>query len=130
MIAIDTNIIVRWITQDDPHQAKRVERLFRSHHASKQILICDAVLVELEWVLSSVYDFTREQICTAFEKILLTRQFTFRNKETVRRAVEQYRDGERDLSDCMIGELGREQNAKTHTFDKGMKRNANFVVLS
>jgi predicted nucleic-acid-binding protein len=130
MIGIDTNFLIRWVTQDDALQCKQVEEIFQKHHSINEIFISDIVLIEFDWVLDSVYDFKRNQIINAFEMILRTRQFSFRNKETVIRAVEKYRDGERDLSDCMIGELGHEFNIKTYSFDKALKNNSNFIILS
>ena len=129
MIAIDTNILVRWITQDDPVQGKKVEILFKKHNTVEAILISEVVLVELEWVLSSVYGFNREQIADTLSRILRVRQFTFRNRENIAKAIEHYTGGERDFSDCMIGELGYELHAKTYTFDKALKRNSNYILI-
>jgi predicted nucleic-acid-binding protein len=129
VIGIDTNILIRWITLDDPIQCKRVEAIFQKHHNPNEIFIADSVLIEFDWVLSSAYDFNREQIADSLGMILRTRQFEFRNKETIVRAIGQYRNGEKDFSDCMIGELGHEFNIKTYTFDKALQNNSNFIVL-
>jgi predicted nucleic-acid-binding protein len=129
MIGIDTNILVRWITQDDLVQCRKVEKVFKKHHSPAEILISDSVLIELDWVLGSVYTFKREQILYTFEMILRTKQFTFRNKETIILALTKYREGERDFSDCMIGESGHEFNIRTYTFDKMLKDNSDFIII-
>ena len=129
VIGIDTNILIRWITLDDPIQCRKVAEVFQRHHLTEEIFVADTVLIELEWVLSSIYNFQREQISDALRMIIRTRQFLFRNKETIIRAIDQYNNGERDFSDCMIGELGHEFNVKTYTFDKGLKNNSNFIIL-
>lgn len=130
MIGIDTNILIRWVTQDNTLQCKQAEEVFQKHRSLNEVFISDIVLIEFDWVLDSVYNFKKDQITNAFEMILRTRQFSFRNKETIVRAVEKYRDGERNFSDCMIGELGHEFNIKTSTFDKALKNNSDFIILS
>ena len=129
MIAIDTNILVRWITGDDLKQCNRVQVLFEKNHGTSDVFISDIVLVELEWVLASVYGYSRDQIGTVIEKIFKTRQFAFRKIEVLKAALEKYRHVNRDFSDCLIGEMGKEFHAKTVTFDGELKKDANFVLL-
>lgn len=129
MIGIDTNIIVRWITQDDPAQCIKVEQLFNKYHSPDSIFISDVVLIELEWVLDALYGFKRNQIAEVLEMILRTTQFSFRNSQTIFNAICKYRKGFKDFSDCMIGESGNEFELKTYTFDKALKHDPNFVVI-
>jgi len=65
MIAVDTNIIVRLLTQDDAEQYQKAHRLF----ASNEIFIADSVILECEWVLRFAYQFDIEQINTALTKL-------------------------------------------------------------
>ena len=57
MVAVDTNILVRLLTGDDPSQASRAEALFRS----EEVWVAKTVLLETEWVLRALYGFTGEQ---------------------------------------------------------------------
>lgn len=66
MIAIDTNIIVRLLTKDDPAQYKKSYALFQN----EILWIPDTVILETEWVLRYAYEFTPAQICAAFRKLL------------------------------------------------------------
>lgn len=66
MIAVDTNIIVRLLTQDDAEQYQKAHRLF----ASNEIFIADSVILECEWVLRFAYHFDSVQINTAMTKLL------------------------------------------------------------
>lgn len=129
MISIDTNILVRWITQDDSLQCKKVELLFGKHSKSKEILISDIVLIELEWVLASVYKFDQKSIIDVLRRIVRVNQFCFQNKTTLLRAIEKYSNGIKDFSDCLIGEIGHEFECKTYTFDKALKENPSFILL-
>ena len=62
MICVDTNIIVRFLTHDDDQQYKKAYSIFDSY----DVFISDTVVVETEWVLRYVYDFSPEDICNAF----------------------------------------------------------------
>ncbi len=65
MIAVDTNIIVRLLTQDDAEQYQKAHQLF----ASNEVFIADSVILECEWVLRFAYQFGSEQINTALTKL-------------------------------------------------------------
>ena len=66
MIAIDTNIIVRFLTQDDHTQYELSLRLFKQ----EDLFIPDSVLLETEWVLRFAYEFSPAEIVTALRKLL------------------------------------------------------------
>jgi len=129
MIAFDTNLLIRYLTGDDEAQCRKIDALIDAHNAEGAIFISDVVLVEVEWVLRSVYEFPRSRILDALDRIASTAQFSFRDKETLWRALKKYRDGNRDFSDCLIGEEGRRVGARTYTFDKKLKNDRNFTVL-
>ncbi|MDZ7967304.1 MAG: PIN domain-containing protein [Nostoc sp. DedSLP03] len=61
MIAVDTNIIVRFLTQDDELQFQKSKEIFQT----QDIFISDTVILETEWVLRFAYKFKRHEICTA-----------------------------------------------------------------
>lgn len=61
MLAIDTNVVVRYLTGDHPQQSRKAKRLIDS----EQVFICTTVLLETEWVLRSVYGFTAVEITKA-----------------------------------------------------------------
>jgi predicted nucleic-acid-binding protein len=129
MIAFDTNLLVRYLTGDDEIQCKKVDSLIEKHAGERSIFISDIVLVEIEWVLTSVYSFSRSNIADAFNTIFSVGQFRFRDKELLKRALQKYRNGLRDFSDCVIGEDGKSLGAKTYTFDKELRKDQNFEVI-
>lgn len=66
MIAIDTNIVVRFLTADDPVQFEQAAKLFRE----ADIFIPDSVILETEWVLRFAYDFSPAEITGGLQKLL------------------------------------------------------------
>jgi len=129
MIALDTNILIRYLTGDDKKQCAKVDALFGKHSGEGEIFISDAVLIELEWVLSSIYKFKAQAIAGAIARIIEVRQFCFANKEMLLRALSRYKASHKDFSDCIIGEHGKSMGAKTYTFDNGCKSDGNFIVI-
>jgi len=66
VIAVDTNVLVRLLTGDDPKQFQASEALF----ASEQIFVPVTVLLEAEWVLRAAYELTADDVCDAFARVL------------------------------------------------------------
>ena len=67
MIAVDTNVVVRLLTQDDAAQYRQSVKLFQT---KDMIFIPTTVILETAWVLRTLYDFQPEAICTALRKVL------------------------------------------------------------
>lgn len=68
MIAIDTNIVVRFLTKDDPEQYQQAAQLF--HQPELELFIPDSVLLETEWVLRFAYDYPSVEVVIALRKLL------------------------------------------------------------
>ena len=78
MIALDTNILVRYITQDDPIQALKVTNFINQYvHKKNSLFINNIVLCELVWVLQSGYKFSALEIEKTLNYILVTEEFSF-----------------------------------------------------
>lgn len=130
MIGIDTNVLVRYIVQDDKAQATAASRLLESCTEAKPAYINLIVLCELSWVLKGAYDYDREMIANIIEQILLTDCFEVQLSESVWRALSCFRDGAADFADCMIGELNHHAEVKTtYTFDRKAARAGYFKLL-
>ncbi|HEB63330.1 MAG TPA: type II toxin-antitoxin system VapC family toxin, partial [Gammaproteobacteria bacterium] len=65
MIAVDTNIIIRFLTRDDEKQYKKAFSIFNT----QEVFISDTVILETEWVLRYAYEFSPEEICNALVKL-------------------------------------------------------------
>jgi len=128
---LDTNVLVRYLTQDDPAQARRANAIITQTIARGDRLTINVIVVcELVWVLSEAYEFDKSTIITTLQRILDTTQFVVEDRDVVRRAVDEYQRGQGDLSDYLIGWRNREAGcADTVTFDRQLSKSRLFTVL-
>lgn len=130
MIAVDTNILVRFLTHDDQGQFDRVEHLFRKYSGSGEIFIAALVILEMNWVLSSLYGWAPERFYDAVEDILCCPSFVVESDGKVRNALNACRRNSRlDFSDALIGYTGAQRGLTTYTFDKQLRGVSFFCVL-
>ncbi|MFT4099715.1 MAG: type II toxin-antitoxin system VapC family toxin [Burkholderiaceae bacterium] len=120
MAALDTNVLVRFLVQDDVAQAAVARRLVRECVSSGQALfVPTSVVVELEWVLRSTFEFTKEQTLQTFTALLSSVELTFQDAGAVEVALLRYADGAADFSDCMHIALASQAGEQPlWTFDK------------
>ena len=123
MIAIDTNALVRLAVEDDREQAKAVQELvLYAEKGSIQVIVVSEVLVELVWVLETVYACTRSEICEFLETLASTAPFSLMDSDIVRDAVKQYRK-KGDFADLVIiGQAKKQQAKKMFSFDKDLQK--------
>jgi predicted nucleic-acid-binding protein len=131
MIGLDTNILVRYLTQDDPDQSKKAAReIDRGLSAGHMFFIADIVMCELVWVLETAYGYDRQEISPILENILRTKQFRFENKDLLWKSLAYYRSKKGDFADHLIGLIGLNAGChETITFDVGLKHHSVFRVL-
>lgn len=131
MIGIDTNILVRFLTQDDAGQARRVDALIANAESADERLHVDAiVLCECVWVLGRAYGFDKATLADTLDRILSTALFSFDDRDSLRVALEEYRDGAGDFADYVIGQRNAVAGCRhTVTFDRALKASGGFVVL-
>lgn len=118
MIAVDTNIVVRLLTRDDPQQFERAEGCF----AEAEVFVPDSVLLETAWVLESVYSFSETQIATALRKLLGLPSVRLAESDTVALALEWYEHG-LDFADAIHLAKSRHVD-EFRTFDRGFVSHA------
>ncbi len=118
MIAIDTNVLVRLLTGDDPGQTERAADLFRCEN----ILIAKTVLLETEWVLRYSYQLSPPVILAAFRKLLGLPQITLEDAAVVTEALARYEAG-MDFADALHLASGHTAEAFA-TFDTRLKQRA------
>jgi len=122
MIAIDTNIIVRFLTRDDERQYKKAFSVFNS----QEIFIPDTVILETEWVLRYAYNFLPEDICGAFISLFGLKNIHLSNPTFISQAIEWHKQG-MDFSDAL--HLTQcQQYEKLYTFDKLFSSKAKNVT--
>lgn len=120
MIGLDTNVVVRYLMQDEPGQAQRATAFIeRQLTAENPGFISLVVLTEIAWVLRSCYGIDREAINRTFRALLETRQLWVERTDLVVRALRHYANNSADFSDALIVELARDQGcSEIVSFDR------------
>lgn len=131
MNGLDTNVLVRYLTQDDPVQSPVAVREIEGAAArGESLLISPIVLCELVWVLDSAYGFPRRTIADRLEQILRTAQFEVLEKDIAWAAWEEYQAGQGDFADHYLGLRHERAGARaTLTFDRELKTSKRFRIL-
>ena len=112
MIAVDTNLLVRLLIQDDAQQAAKVEQLFSQH----KIFIADTVILETEWVLRFAYKIRAQEIHLGLSQILGLENVFVRDQLAIQQALEWFQTG-MDFADAW--HLALSQSCETFaTFDQ------------
>ena len=102
MAALDTNILVRYLVQDDAQQFSAAKKLIRAAiRAGETLFIPITVTLELEWVLRSNFRFDKEQVTTALSNLLASVELSFESELAAEIALALYKKGIADFSDCM-----------------------------
>jgi predicted nucleic-acid-binding protein len=132
MIGIDTNVLLRLIVADDPRQASLASKFIRSRCTSEDPgFVSNIVLAELTWTLARAYSCSRVQIAGAIEQILETMQLQVESSADVAAALQDYRTGQSDFADCLIGHVHRTaQCSHTVTFDRKAAKLTGFEPLT
>ena len=119
-VVIDTNLLVRYLTDDEPQKAKAVDTLLNSAQKGEiKILIPSIVVAELVWVLESFYKMMADDITGLVEAILNTPGVDTHDKSVIKAALRLYRSKKIDLIDAWIIEFAKARGAKRiYTFDK------------
>jgi predicted nucleic-acid-binding protein len=116
--AVDTNVLVRLIVDDDPAQADAAQRAM----ASESVFVPKTVVLELEWVLRSVYELSSTTIATVIEGLLSAADVLVEDATAISRAVAWFKDG-LDLADALHLASSSHVGAFI-TFDAAMRRRA------
>lgn len=131
MIGLDTNVIIRYLAQDDVRQAATATRLIEGSLTSEERgFISVVTLAEIVWVMSSNYRATRGAVADIVEGLLTAPQLMLERADVVWRALKAYRDSKADFSDAVIVELGSDAGcSKTVTFDRQAAAHPGFEAL-
>ena len=131
MPGLDTNVLVRWILDDEPRQAARVQRLFEKVREQQlPLFVPSTVMLELEWVLRSRYEFDKSTVLGTFNALLETQELEFQDEPALERALSLYRQGSADFADCLhAGQCGSADRAPMITFDETAARLPSVELL-
>ena len=118
MVAVDTNILVRLLTEDDPAQAARARNLF----ATERVFIATTVLLETEWVLRGLYRLEADAISTGLENLISLANVDCQDEAAMRQAITWRRAG-MDFADALHLASGRDPK-QFATFDRALVKRA------
>jgi len=131
MIGLDTNILARYLTQDDPVQsAKATDILERRLTPNNPGFVSVVVIVETVWVLDRAYGLTAQKIAAAVERLLQVEVLIIEDEQQVFTAMVALKQGRASFADALIAELGaRAGCTRTLTFDQTAARLPSFELV-
>jgi predicted nucleic-acid-binding protein len=131
MKGVDTNVLVRYLTQDDASQGKRATAVFeRALAAGERIHVDTVVLCELVWVLRTAYGHERATVAATVDKLLDAAQLSIDDRDRVREAARRYTHGPGDFADYVLGLRNRSAGCDTTlTFDRAHRQSDLFSLL-
>ncbi len=119
MIGLDTNVLVRYVMQDDVKQSAQATKLIESLSAESPGFVPLVSVVELTWVLESAYNLERAQLVEALEGLLRTKEIVVDQAETVWKALRIFQKANTDFADCLIERTAFMAGCeRTMTFDR------------
>lgn len=130
MIGLDTNVLVRYLLQDDPRQSAQASRLIESLSAEEPGFVPVVVLVELAWVLGAGYKLSREQLAAVLETLLRSKELVIDRADLVMQAAARFSSGGADFADALIERMAMAAGCTaTMTFDQGAAKAAGMTLV-
>jgi predicted nucleic-acid-binding protein len=131
MPALDTNVLVRYVVQDDSGQLAAARRLIDRCVAEGQSLFVPVtVTLELEWVLRTSFGCVKDDVLQVLSNLFSAAELTFESERALEVALQLYRDGSADFADCLHIALATEAGEQPlWTFDKGAAKVAGARLI-
>lgn len=102
-IAIDTNVLVRWLVRDDPTQSAAASRLMAAaEEGGVPVMLLFGVLMETEWVLRSRYKLDKSALVRVFTQLLETDGLQFEDEAALEEALFRWKESKADFTDCLL----------------------------
>lgn len=130
MLGIDTNILVRFLVQDDKAQFDKARKLIRREvSAGRRVFVSQLVLLETEWVLRSRYDIAKQEMLATISGLLDTTDIQFEDEAAIEEALFIWKDSVADFADCLIGTQNQKLGCRaTATFDAKASKLPGFIT--
>jgi predicted nucleic-acid-binding protein len=131
MIGIDTNVLVRYLTEDDEIQSTKAIKLIDGYTGTHgAIFVNNIVICELIWVLERGYKYTKNQVTSVLKSILTTVEFGFEDHKILWMSAMEYEQSSTNFADILIGQLNSENDcSQTYTFDKKASSLSMFTII-
>jgi predicted nucleic-acid-binding protein len=130
MIGIDTNVVVRYLTKDDPIQTTLAVKTIRSLTADEPGFISLVTIAELTWVLETCYRFDKVELVEVLDTLAASQEVKLERAEVVSQALRMFSAGTADFSDYLIERSGHAAGCMyTFTFDQEAASSAGMRLL-
>ncbi len=130
MIGLDTNVLVRYVMQDDPRQSPRATRLIEALQPDEPGFVPVVALVELVWVLSGSYALDRKQVATVLDTLLRSKELVLDRAELVSQALSRYSASGADFADALIERIAAAAGCTaTMSFDAGAVKTSAMTAV-
>jgi predicted nucleic-acid-binding protein len=130
MIGLDTNVLLRYLIQDDPVHSSTATMFMRRFTVEEPGFVSVVALAELAWVLERTYRFSREEVATTVQRLLESGALIFESEPQVFAALALCEDGDGSLADALIGQLGLKAGcSRSVTFDEEASRLPGFELI-
>ncbi|MET0963242.1 MAG: type II toxin-antitoxin system VapC family toxin [Noviherbaspirillum sp.] len=130
MTGLDTNVIVRYIVQDDVAQAGKATALIESLSEESPGFLSMTAVVELVWVIQGCYHASEEETFAILDRLLCLKTLRLENAEVMTKALRVYAGSNVDFADCLIERSGNHANCShTMTFDGKAAKAAGMQLL-
>jgi predicted nucleic-acid-binding protein len=130
MIALDTNVLVRYLVEDDAAQSARAaKRISSAMRAGDSLFVGTLVVCEVAWVLLVAYKTPKSELLEVLRRLLRASQLTFENADAIARALDAFERGRGDIADYVIRETALAHGCEAvATFDKALLKEPGFVA--
>jgi predicted nucleic-acid-binding protein len=120
MPALDTNVLVRYVVEDDAAQLAAAKRLIsRCVGEGLALFVPVTVVLELEWVLRSNFDFPKDDVLLTLSSLFSAAELSFESERALEVALQLFRKGSADFADCLHVALATQAGEQPlWTFDK------------
>jgi predicted nucleic-acid-binding protein len=130
LIGIDSNVLLRYIAQDDPVQSSKATAFIESLSSVHPGVISLVSIAELYWMLDHIRKTGRDQIITTFAALLNARELRIENAAVVRDALALFATTNVDFDDCLIARTLTAAGCDSiMTFDKRAAKSAGMTLL-
>lgn len=132
MIGLDTNVLARYIVQDDPAQSAAATRLIEGHcTAEAPGYVSVPVLLELFWVLTGAYGYEKAVVIPVIRQVLRTAELAVEDRPIIWAALRDFESGTADFADHLIAHRNHARGcARTCTFDRRAARSRYFTLVT
>ena len=132
MPALDTNVLVRYLVQDDAAQLAAAKRLIsRCVAEGATLFVPVTVVLELEWVLRSSFEFGKGDVLATLSSLFSAAELTFESERALEVALQLFREGSAEFADCLHVALATQAGEQPlWTFDKGAAKVGGAQLLT